>query len=324
MSVGVDNGAVDLRQSQITLFKKFAHLYDSGVPLPDALEIARAEVGDPLQGAVQGIVADLNGGTSLADAMEKRQETFSPEIIGIIRAGEERGELGQAARSAASGLKERFLEPRRVAEAEVDAMLENAGDSYFLHLEPSGKVRFRTAEGLSDGGELDTANLAAALARRAGIEREAGHGAFLWRNRLVRVALSPTPRGPATVVRLSAEPGPEPAEARAWREARPGLLVVLGGRAADKDACLRSILGAFDPTKTKRVAVDLPVPEAVAVADLDAAVAQDPDVICLAHLMTLDEATRCVGLVREGIHVVVGSSSLRPFEGAVFRTVRVA
>jgi hypothetical protein len=314
---------VDLRESQITLFRKFAHLYDSGVPLPDALEIARAEVGEPLQGTVQGIVAELYAGTSLADAMEKRQEAFSPEIIGIIRAGEERGELGQAALSAASGLKERFLEPRRVAEAEVDAMLESAGDAHFLHLEPSGQLRIRTANGLSDGGEVDTANLAAALARRAGIGREAGHGAFLWRNRLVRVALSPTRRGPATVVRLSAEPGPEPAEARAWREARPGLLVVLGGRAADKDSCLRSILAAFDPQRTKRVAIDLPAPEAVAVADLEAAVAQDPDVVCLAHLMTMDEAARCIELVAEGIHIVVGSSSLRPFEGAAYRTIRV-
>ena len=71
------------------------------------------------------------------------------------------------------------------------------------------------------------------------------------------------------------------------------------------------------------MAVDLQAPEAVAVADLEAAAAQDPDVICLAHLMTLDEASRLVELVREGIHVVVGSSSLRPIEGAAYRTIRV-
>jgi len=28
---------------------------------------------------------------------------------------------------------------------------------------------------------------------------------------------------------LSAEPGPEPLEARAWREGRPGLLAICGG-----------------------------------------------------------------------------------------------
>lgn len=313
---------MDLRQSQILFFRKFAHLYDSGVPLPEALEIARGEFGEPLRSAVEAIIADLYQGTSLADAMERRQESFSPEIVGILRAGEKRGELGEAARSAASGLKENFLEPRRVGEAELEGLLEFAGDARFLHLEPGGQLKIRTVTGLSDGGEVDTAALGGALARRASIDSGTGRGAFVWRNRLVRVAITETAQGPSTVVRLSHEPGAEPKGAKAWREGRPGLLLVIGGRYADKDACFRAILGAFDERR-KCVAVNLPVPEALSAPDLEAALSQDPDVVCVPHLRSTADAERLAEAIEEGVHVVAGVPSTRYFENVPHRVIRL-
>ena len=92
---------MDLRHAQIVLLRKFAHLYDSGVPLTEALEIASAEAGAPLQSAVSDVVEDLFRGSSLADAMARRGDTFGPEIIGILRSGEQRGELGSAAETGA-------------------------------------------------------------------------------------------------------------------------------------------------------------------------------------------------------------------------------
>lgn len=315
---------MDLRQGQIVMLRKFAHLYDSGVPLTEALEIASAEAGDPIQSAVAEVVEDLFRGSSLADALARRGDAFGPEVIGILRSGEQRGELGAAARNAAAGLEGLVLEPRALPDSEIDGLLANAGDARAIHLEPPDRVRLRAEGRLSDGFEADAAGLAGALARRAGIEGVAGEGSFLWRNRLVRVSIAPTDEGLAGVAWLSAEPGPEPGEARAWRKGRPGLLLVCGGRHADLDSVLRSVLSLFDPARVKCVSVDLPVPEVSAcVPALDMALALDPDVVCVARWPEDAGVQVLVDAVDAGIHVVVSASSPRLFAGVPHRVVRV-
>jgi len=314
---------MDLREGQIVLFRKFAHLYDSGVPLTEALEIASTDAGGTLQAAVAEVVEDLFRGSSLADALARRAETFGPEIVGILRSGEQRGELGAAARNAALGLEGHILEPRSFPEGEIDALLANAGDARAIHLEPPARVRLRAGGRLSDGFEADAAGLAGALARRAGIEGASGEGAFLWRNRLVRVSTAPTEEGLTALVWLSAEPGMEPVEARIWRKGRPGLLVVHGGRHADTDVVLRSALAAFDPARAKCVSVDLPVPEVAAcVPALDMALAMDPDVVCVARWPEDAGVEPLLDGVAAGIHVLVSVSSLRLFAGVPCRLIR--
>jgi len=315
-------GAVSLRDTQVAFLQKFAHLYDSGVPLAEALEIARRDIAEPLHAAIAQVVEDLYRGSSLADAMARREDIFGPEVVGIIRSGEQRGELGDAARSAATGLSGRVFDPRRLPAEQVDGLLLTAGDARVVHLEPTGRVRLRTAAGLSDGGEMDAPALGEAVAQRAGIDPDGGNGAFLWNDRLIRVVVTPTAQGPSTVVRLSGVPGPEPAEAKAWRKARrAGLLVVVGGRYADKDACLRSILKAFDPARFKCVSVDLPVPEALCVADLGSALQQDPDVVALAY--PTEDLDLVPWAIEEGIRIVVGSPSAELFDSVPHRVLRV-
>lgn len=314
---------MDLREGQIVLLRKFAHLYDSGVPLTEALEIASAEVGNALQEAISSVVEDLFRGSSLADAMARRGDAFGPEIVGILRSGEQRGELGNAARNAAAGLEGHVLEPRSLPEGQIDGLLANAGDARAIHLEPPSRVRLRAGGRLSDGFEADATGLAEALARRAGIEGAAGEGSFLWQNRLVRVSTAPTEDGMAAVAWLSAEPGPEPKEARAWREGRPGLLVVHGGRHADTDAVLRAALAAFDPAVVKCVSVDLPVPEVAAcVPALDMALAMDPDVVCVARWPEGEGIEPLLDAVAAGVHAIVSASSARPFAGVPHRSIR--
>jgi hypothetical protein len=315
---------MDLRQAQIVLLRKFAHLYDSGVPLTEALEIAGAEAGPPLRSAVAEVVEDLFRGSSLADALARRGDTFGPEIVGIMRSGEQRGELGSAARNAAAGLEGLVLEPRALPQGEIDGLLANAGDARAIHLEPPDRVRLRAGGKLSDGFEADAAGLAGALARRAGIDGIAGEGSFLWQNRLVRVSIAPTDEGLGAVAWLSAEPGDEPAEARAWRKGRPGMLVVCGSRHADLDVVLRAALAAFDPARVKCVSVDLPVPEvAVCVPALDMALAMDPDVVCVARWPEDAGIQPLVDAVEAGIHVLVSAASPRLFAGVPHRLVRV-
>jgi hypothetical protein len=315
---------VDLRQGQIVLLRKFAHLYDSGVPLTEALELASSETGDALQDAVAGIVEDLFRGSSLADALARRHDAFGPEIVGILRSGEQRGELGDAARNAAAGLEGRVLDPRALPEGEIDLLLANAGDARAIHLEPPRRVRLRAGGKLSEGFEMDAAGLAEAVARRAGIEGVAGEGSFLWRNRLVRVSAAPTEHGAAAILWLSAEPGKEPAEARLWREGRPGLLVVAGGRRADLDAVLRAVLKALDPARAKCVSVDLPVPEATfCVPALDMALAMDPDVVCVARWPDDASPDLLADAAEGGTHVVVSTHVPGLFADVPHRLVRV-
>ena len=309
------HSGMDRRQGQVLLFSRFAHLYDAGVPLAEALSLVSGELPPALCDAVRQIVDDIYRGISLADAMDRRPEIFAPEIVGMIRAGEQRGELGVTARSAADGLKGRVLDPTRLPEADIEALLASAGDARILHLDPDGRLRLRGAGGLEDGGELNAALLGLAFARRAGIEAETGTGGFMWGDRLVRVATAATPEGLATVIRLSGVPDAEPEAAAGWRKGPPALLLVVGG---DTDARLRSVLRAFDPATTKRVAIDLPAPEALSVTTLDAALALDPDVVCMARLRRTEDAER---LAASGVHTVAGVDSEAPFADVPHETV---
>jgi hypothetical protein len=295
---------VYLREAQILLLEKFARLYDGGVPLAEALEIVGGELQPPFGDVVEEIVRALYGGSTLADAMARHADVFGPEIVGLIRSGEQRGELGQAARAAAAGLGERVLDPVAPPRLDLDALLLRTGDAGFAHVTPEGRLLLRIGDApLEDAGEIDARATAGALARAAGLEGGTGAGCFLWQDRVLRVAVAPTPRGPATVVGISRPPGPEPAAAADWRAAAPGLLLVAGSRHDDYDGCLRSILAGFAPT-VKRVAVGLPCPEAIEVRSVEEALRQDPDVICLARVVDARPVEVALAL---GVHVLAAT-----------------
>ncbi len=299
---------MDLRRAHVLLFTKLAHLYDSGVPLAGALDIVKAELDEPLQGALGGVIDDIYRGVGFADALERRPECFGPEIVGVIRAGEQRGELGVAANHVAEGLSGRALDPMGPGGKHIDEFLEFAAHGGLVHIEPTpggGRLRVRGPDGLEDAGSAEIGSIAVGLQRMAGLD-DAGEGVFFWKDRVVRVALMATPEGPSGVISVSGVPGDEPAEAAAWRAGPPGLLAVVGPRRSDKDGCLRSILGGFDAVATKRIAVGLPIPEALPAVDLETALAHDPDVLCLARLKTVEEVRVIANALRGGVHVMCG------------------
>ena len=299
---------MDLRRAHVLLFTKLAHLYDSGVPLAGALDIVKAELDEPLQGALGGVIDDIYRGVAFADALERRPECFGPEIVGVIRAGEQRGELGVAANHVAEGLSGRALDPMGPGGKHIDEFLEFAAHGGLVHIEPTpggGRLRVRGPDGLEDAGSAEIGSIAVGLQRMAGLD-DAGEGVFFWKDRVVRVALMATPEGPSGVISVSGVPGDEPAEAAAWRAGPPGLLAVVGPRRSDKDGCLRSILGGFDAVATKRIAVGLPIPEALPAVDLETALAHDPDVLCLARLKTVEEVRVIANALRGGVHVMCG------------------
>jgi len=291
---------MDPTRAQIALFRKFAHLYDSGVSLAESLDLARGDLTGEIDDIVGEVLDDIYRGTSLADALAARSHCFSPEIVAVLRAGELRGELSAAARNAADGLEGGILERAEPDRAAGEALLLAAGDARFLHVS-DGVVRVRTDDGLRRLDEPPLPGAVAALLDRAG-----DAGAFLWEDRLVRMTVS----GGHVSIELSGVPGDEPPDARAWREGAGGLLVLHGDRRADFDAALRSVLRAFDPESTLRVAVGLPVPEAVAACDVATALRLDPDVIAVRRPGPGD-----VALLRAaGVPAVVTTHDLAPYE----------
>ncbi len=283
---------MDPAAAQIAFFRKFAHLYDSGIGLTEALDLARGAIDGSLRAAVGHVIDDIYRGTSLADALGAWPDSFPVDVVALVRAGEHRGELSAAARSAADGLSGGVLDPSRPDEEAGEALLMAAGDARVLHVSDDGSVQSRTADGKLTDVDAAPAGAIAALRQRG--------PAFLWQDRLIRIDGNEA----HLVVRLSGLPMEDTDAVRKWREGEGGLLVLLGDRRADFDAALRGVLRAFE--NRVRVAVDLPVPEAVPAADFAHALRLDPDVIALRYPS---------GEIPTDVHVVVASTV--PIDGAV-------
>ena len=131
-------------RAQIAFLRKFAHFYDSGVALAEALSLAKGEVGGDFAESIEAVIDDIYRGNGLADSLQSRPNLFSPDIIALIRVGEQRGDLSGAARSAADGLGGGVLDASGEHDAEVEALLMMAGDAHILHVNPEGELRVRS------------------------------------------------------------------------------------------------------------------------------------------------------------------------------------
>lgn len=79
--------------ADIAIFtRQFATMVNAGLPLTDALQIIRSQSKAALAPTVNEILVDVQGGTSLADALNKHQ-VFSQVYIALVRAGETGGVL---------------------------------------------------------------------------------------------------------------------------------------------------------------------------------------------------------------------------------------
>jgi general secretion pathway protein F len=109
-----------LSQTQLAAFtREFATLASAGIPLDDVLRILADQTSSTkTRPMTEAILADvLNGGT-LSDAFEKRGQSFPPEYVSVIRAGEVSGRLGQALDELAA-----LLESRAEARSKVQSAL---------------------------------------------------------------------------------------------------------------------------------------------------------------------------------------------------------
>lgn len=65
----------------------------AGLPLTDALRILRTQSGPAMSDVVSSILEDVEGGSSLADALSKHPKVFSDVYVALVRAGESAGVL---------------------------------------------------------------------------------------------------------------------------------------------------------------------------------------------------------------------------------------
>jgi type IV pilus assembly protein PilC len=77
--------------------RQFATLIDSGMPMLRSLHTLEDQTEDDrLREAITGIRQDVEAGSSLADAMERRPQIFDPMFRAMVRSGEGSGRLDEA------------------------------------------------------------------------------------------------------------------------------------------------------------------------------------------------------------------------------------
>ncbi len=87
-------GAAKPSNEDITNFtRQFSTMIGSGLPLAEALRILKNQSKNLMKAVVEKILTEVEGGTSLAEAMESSAGGFSPVYIAMVRAGESAGVL---------------------------------------------------------------------------------------------------------------------------------------------------------------------------------------------------------------------------------------
>jgi len=90
-------GKHGVKPKDLVIFtRQFATMINAGVPILRSLTTLREQTGSSnLKDALDQVIADVQGGTQLSDAMEKHPKIFSAVYINMVRAGETGGILDQ-------------------------------------------------------------------------------------------------------------------------------------------------------------------------------------------------------------------------------------
>lgn len=91
--------------NDIAIFtRQFSTMISSGLPITDALIIIRSQSKQGMKPVVSQVLADVEGGSSLAGAFANHQKVFSPVYVALVRAGEEGGVLDKVLARLADNL----------------------------------------------------------------------------------------------------------------------------------------------------------------------------------------------------------------------------
>ncbi|MCL5037227.1 MAG: type II secretion system F family protein [Chloroflexi bacterium] len=101
-------------------YRQLGSMLDAGIPVSSAFESLSGQIGSSAFGkALRRISARLSGGESISSCMEQERKFFSPFEIGIIRAGEESGELARLTKDLAGIMEEN----RRITNAVIGGLI---------------------------------------------------------------------------------------------------------------------------------------------------------------------------------------------------------
>ncbi|MCB1235214.1 MAG: type II secretion system F family protein [Verrucomicrobiae bacterium] len=85
------------------LFNGLAKCFERNIPIIKSFQLQANRVKSPrYRGAIADIAEDLAAGEKMSDAMAKHKDIFGPDIIALIRAGEEAGRLPEIFRRIAT------------------------------------------------------------------------------------------------------------------------------------------------------------------------------------------------------------------------------
>ncbi len=91
---------------RVALFNGLAKCFDRNIPIIKSFHLQANRVKSPrFRGIIADVSDDLAQGEKISDAMAKQSDVFSPDIIALIRAGEESGRLPEIFRRIGSSQK---------------------------------------------------------------------------------------------------------------------------------------------------------------------------------------------------------------------------
>lgn len=106
------------QKSLVSFFRSFSTLIRAGVPMRRALEVTIDECGDSrLREALASVLAGIENGLSLSEAMSRHPREFSRLYIAMIKAGEIGGVLDDVLERIACALERERAARRRMAAA---------------------------------------------------------------------------------------------------------------------------------------------------------------------------------------------------------------
>ncbi|MGI8476473.1 MAG: type II secretion system F family protein [Thermomicrobiales bacterium] len=110
---------IDMRELSV-FSRQFATLISSGMPMLRSLYTLEDQTeDDKIKEAIGGLRADVEAGSSVADAMERRPQIFDPLYRSMVRAGEGSGRLEQALDMVAMQLEKLDALRRQIKSAMV-------------------------------------------------------------------------------------------------------------------------------------------------------------------------------------------------------------
>ena len=105
------------RRALLAFFRSFSTLIRAGVPMRRALDVTIDRAGDgALRESLRSVLADVEHGTSLSEALGRRPRAFAPLYVAMVRAGEAGGILDDVLERLAS-LLERDADLRKKVRA---------------------------------------------------------------------------------------------------------------------------------------------------------------------------------------------------------------